>query len=242
MRPFKADLHIHTCLSPCSGLDMTPRNIVACAVEKKIDIIGICDHNSTENSRAVVEAARNTGLNVFPGMEVTSREEVHILALFNEGENALRLQDYVYANLPGENDEAIFGQQVIVDEDEIVLGFNERFLIGATVLSLADVLQAIHAFRGIAIASHIDREAFGIVGQLGLVPKDIDLDALEISSRMTFDEAQRKFSLDYPLTCSSDAHGLEEIGQGITLFLLEEGTVEEILMALKSQGGRRLLH
>lgn len=242
LRSFKADLHIHTCLSPCSDLDMSPRSIVARAIEKKIDIIGICDHNSTENSLAVVKAARNMNINVFPGMEVTSQEEVHVLALFDEVENALQLQEYVYKNLPGENDQEAFGMQVIVNEKEEVLGFNNKLLIGATIIPLEEVIRTIHSCHGIAIASHIDREAFSIIGQLGFIPNNLELDALEISPRITFSEAEKRFSTDYPLTCFSDAHSPDEIGQGVTFLLLKESTIEEMKKALKNEKGRKLIH
>jgi len=242
LRSFKADLHIHTCLSPCSDLDMSPKSIVARAREKKIDIIGICDHNSAENSLAVVKAARNMNINVFPGMEVTSQEEVHVLALFDEVETALQLQEYVYKNLPGENNQEVFGMQVIVNEKEEVLGFNNKLLIGATIIPLDEVIRIIHSYHGIAIASHIDREAFSIIGQLGFIPNNLELDALEISPRITFSEAKKRFPNNYPLTCFSDAHSPDEIGQGITFFLLKESKIEEIKKALKNEKGRKLIH
>ena len=100
LRPFKADLHIHTCLSPCTELDMSPNGILISAEEKGIDILGICDHNSTENSQAIMTAAENMDIHVIPGMEVTSREEVHVLALFDDIENALKLvADFSWENI-----------------------------------------------------------------------------------------------------------------------------------------------
>jgi PHP family Zn ribbon phosphoesterase len=241
LRPFKADLHVHTCLSPCTELDMSPTKILASAKKKRIDILGICDHNSSENSLALIHASKKTNINVIPGMEVTSREEVHVLALFDDIENALKLQEYVYKNLPGENDEDAFGMQVIVNEKEEVLGFNDKLLIGATTIPLEEVLQLIHSFDGVAIASHVDRESFSIIGQLGFIPENLELDALEISPNMTFAEAKKKFKNSYPITCSSDAHYPDDIGRGFTSFLLEEGTISEIKKALKNEDGRKLI-
>jgi PHP family Zn ribbon phosphoesterase len=117
---------------------MSPKRILASAAKKDIDIIGICDHNSSENSLAVMNAAKKMDVTVLPGMEVTSKEEVHVLALFDEIENALKLQKDVYKNLPGENDEKAFGMQVVVNEKEEVLGFNNKLLIGATTIPLED--------------------------------------------------------------------------------------------------------
>ena len=240
LRPFKADLHIHTCLSPCTELDMSPKGILTSA-KKKVDIIGICDHNSSENSLAVMNAAKKMNINVIPGMEVTSQEEVHVLALFDEIENALKLQEKVYENLPGENDEEAFGMQVIVNEKEEVLGLNNKLLIGATTIPLEEIIQIIHSFNGIAIASHIDRESFSIIGQLGFIPDNLELDALEISPNITFDEAKKRYTNNYPITCSSDAHFPDDIGKSFTSFLLKDRTVAEIKKALKNKDGRKLI-
>ena len=242
LRSFKADLHTHTCLSPCTELDMSPQGILNAAAGKEIDILGICDHNSTENSLAIIKAAKNMNITILPGMEVTSQEEVHVLALFDEIAHALKLQKCVYENLPGENDEETFGMQVIVNEKEEVLGFSERLLIGATTIPLDKVIQLIHSFEGMAIAAHIDREAFSIMGQLGFIPDNLELDALEISPRITLAEARKKYIYDIPITCSSDAHYPDDIGKGFTSFLLEAGTVSEIKKALKNEDGRKLIN
>jgi PHP family Zn ribbon phosphoesterase len=241
LRPFKADLHVHTCLSPCTELGMSPKKILAAAKEKGIDIIGICDHNSSENSLAVIKASKKMDIHVIPGMEVTSLEEVHVLALFDDIRNALELQDCVYRNLPGENDEEAFGMQVIVNEKEEVLGFNKKLLIGATTMPLDEILRLIHSLDGVTIASHIDRESFSIIGQLGFIPENMELDALEISSNITFNEALKKFKITYPITCSSDAHYPDDIGKGFTSFLIKKGTVTEIKKALKNEDGRKLI-
>ena len=242
LRPFKADLHIHTCLSPCTELDMSPKGILTAARKKELDIIGICDHNSSENSLAVMNAAKKMNISVFPGMEVTSQEEVHVLALFDEIENALKLQKFVYKNLPGENDEKAFGMQVVVNEKEEVLGFNNKLLIGATTVPLEEVIRLIHSLSGIAIASHIDRESFSIIGQLGFIPDNLELDALEISPNISLEEARKRYADHFPITCSSDAHYPDDIGKSFTSFLLEEGTVAEITKALKNKEGRKLIN
>ena len=241
LRRFKADLHVHTCLSPCTELDMSPKKILTTAKKKEIDIIGICDHNSSENSLAVMNAAKKMNINIFPGMEVTSLEEVHVLALFDEIENALKLQEHVYENLPGENDEDAFGMQVIVNEKEEVLGLNNKLLIGATTLPLEKIIKTIHSLDGIAIASHIDRESFSIIAQLGFIPDNLELDALEISPAITREEAKKRYSNDYPITYSSDAHYPDDIGKAFTSFLLKDATLTEIKKALKNEDGRKLI-
>ena len=242
LRLFKADLHIHTCLSPCTELDMSPKEILTRAKQKEIDVIGICDHNSSENSLAVMNAAKRMNIFVIPGMEVTSKEEVHILALFDDLESVLKLQGFIYENLPGKNDEKAFGRQVVVNEKEEVLGFSDKLLIGATTIPLEEIVRMIHIFDGLVIASHIDRESFSIIGQLGFIPEKLELDALEISAHVTFEEAKKRYPYNYPITSSSDAHYPDDIGKSFTTFLLEEGTVAEIKKALKNEEGRKLIH
>ncbi len=242
LQKFKADLHIHTCLSPCTDLDMSPQAIARQAKHREIDILGICDHNSAENVPALMQAADQYAIRVLPGMEVTSQEEVHVLALFDDLEPALALQEIVYANLPGENDEEVFGMQVVVNAEGEVLHFNPKLLIGASTLSIEEVIGHIKALDGLAIASHIDREAFSLVGQLGFVPEHLPLDALEISPRISFEEAEQRFHPQFPLTRASDAHTVEDIGTVYTTFYMEDRTTREIRKALWSEDGRKTSH
>jgi hypothetical protein len=220
---------------------MSPRHIAAAARQKDLDVVGICDHNSAENAAAVAEAAGRLGIRALPGLEVTSKEEVHVLALFDELESALSLQEHVYAALPGENDEEVFGLQVIASAADEVLGTSGRFLAGATLLSLEDVVDAVHDLRGLVVASHVDREGFGIIGQLGFIPDNLPLDALEVSRRLTITEGRSAFGTVRPLITGSDAHSLEEIGLATTSFRLEAASVREIGLALKGLADRLVL-
>ena len=241
LKIFKADLHIHTCLSPCTELDMSPKRILAAAQESALNILAICDHNSSENVVAVKKAAKDTNIIVFPGMEVTTAEEIHILALFEDTADVSELQEYIYMNMPGKNDEDTFGKQVIVNDKEEVLGFSDRLLIGATTIPIEDIIRLIHSLRGIAIASHIDRDSFSIFSQLGFIPENMRLDALEISPKITITEAKKKYPQHYPIISSSDAHYPSDIGKSFTSFLLKDGTLTEIKKALKNEDGRKVV-
>jgi len=221
---------------------MSPKKILSSAIDKGLDILGICDHNSTGNSSAVMKAAKTRNIHILPGMEVTSEEEVHVLALFDELHNALKLQEFVYNNLSGKNDQEAFGMQVIVNEKEEVLGFEDKLLIGATNIPLEEIIKYIHALEGLAIASHIDREAFSILGQLGFIPKDLGLDALEVSPRVSYKDAVDRYKTPYPICSSSDAHYPEDIGKSFSSFLIEEATVAEIKKAFRNEEGRKLIH
>ena len=244
MRIIHADLHIHTCLSPCAELEMSPRGIVNEAVNKGVDMIVVCDHNSAENAAAVIEASRQTGLTVLPGIEITSKEEVHILGIFGIPEDAARMQTLVYEHLEGKNVASTFGMQVVVDADGTVTGYNDQLLIGATDLSLEHVVRTIHAHDGLAIAAHIDREGFGILGQLGFIPPDLNLDALEVTCKVDLKGARAAFP-DYglyPFLQSSDAHVLDAIGSGSTPLILEAASFDELKLALRGEQGRRVCY
>lgn len=243
LKKFKADLHIHTCLSPCADLQISPTAIIKAASEKELDIIAITDHNSAENIVFTKKAAENTGLTVLAGMEVTSSEEAHILALFDDVESIMKLQETVYENLQsGENDEKGFGEQIVVNEKDEVLSFNKRLLIGATTLSAHSIVDIIHSIGGLSIASHIDREAFGIISQLGFIPEDLKFDALEMSPRInkqTAENLYKNYSV-FPWISSSDAHYLKDIGKRTTNFYIKEPTIAEMASALKKIGGRKV--
>lgn len=221
---------------------MSPKRILTSALDKGLDILAICDHNSTANSSAIMKAAKTLDIHIIPGMEVTSEEEVHVLALFDDVNNALKLQEYVHKNLPGKNDPENIGMQVIVNEKEEVLGFEDKLLIGATTIPLEEIIRQIHILDGMAIAAHIDREAYSILGQLGFIPEDIGLEALEISPRVSFEEAFKKYKTPYPICTSSDAHYPDDIGKSFTSFLLEKGTVAEMKKAFRNEEGRKVLN
>jgi PHP family Zn ribbon phosphoesterase len=240
---FFADLHIHTCLSPCAELSMTPRGIIGKAAARGLNIIAICDHNSAENVAVTQELGHEMGISVIPGMEICSAEEVHLLGLFGRLEDALAMQEIVYAHLQsGENDEEAFGMQVVVNEADEVLSFNKRLLIGATALSVNDIVDLIHRFGGLAFAGHIDRVGFGIIGQLGFIPEGLALDALELSGGIDPDVAKQRFDAyrRYPWISSSDAHRLDDIGSRTTRLLMRRSTFGELCLALRGQGGRKV--
>jgi len=233
----RADLHLHTCLSPCADPEMQAGAIVKQARKMGLDMIAICDHNSAENVAAVAQAGLREALPVIPGIEITSSEEVHILGLFKTEQDLMRVQQVVYENLPGKNCQQAFGTQTIIDEWDNVVGTNSKLLIGATNLTLENVVEIIHRWSGLAIASHIDRERFGLIGQLGFIPKGLELDALEVSSPCA---ATKEY--DYPVICSSDAHFLDDIGANPSCFVLEEVSILEIAKALRQELGRMILH
>jgi 3',5'-nucleoside bisphosphate phosphatase len=243
LRSYRADLHIHSCLSPCAELDMSPKTIVEKSLERGVDMIALCDHNSAENVGAAMRAGAERGLRVFPGMEVSSREEVHTLAIFETESQALALQEIVYRRLRGTNRPEIFGDQVVANEFDEVEGFNDRLLIGATQIGLGEVVKEVHRLGGISIASHVNREVNSLIGQLGFVPPDLEIDGLEISHHLKREAVAVQFpsAVGFPILTFSDAHRPEEIGSTWTTFYLESPSLEEIRMALQERTGRRIV-
>ena len=243
IKEFKADLHIHTCLSPCAELEMSPLAIVKTAAQKGIDIIAITDHNSAENILAARKAAKNLDLTVLAGMEITSSEEAHILALFDDAGYIMKLQDIIYENLlPGENDEKLFGEQIVVNEKDEVIEFNKRLLIGATLISAQEIVNTIHSLNGLAIASHIDKDAFSIISQLGFISDDLEFDALEMSPNTGRENAEHSFHMykSFAWISSSDAHHPQDIGRRTTSFFMKEPTIAEMASAFKNKDGRKV--
>jgi NADH:ubiquinone oxidoreductase subunit E len=228
---FAFDMHVHTCLSPCGALDMHPSAIARAAVEAGLDGVVICDHNAADNVAAVGRAARAAGCVAVPGLEITTEEEVHLVALLGDEAAAGVLHARVAAALPGRNAPAAFGEQVIANEDAEVLGFSPSLLSGATSWSVDRAVDEIHRAGGLAIAAHADRERFGIVGQLGFVPPGLALDALEVSCATAYDAGRRRL----------DPHPPAAIGRGLTYLHLDHAAAAEVHRAIRSEGGREVL-
>jgi PHP family Zn ribbon phosphoesterase len=244
LRRLRADLHIHTCLSPCGELAMSPRAIVEAALAAGLDLIAITDHNTTENAAAVSGAAAGTGLAVLPGIELTTAEEAHILGLFDAGADLGPFQAEVYRNLPDLPSKRKFIEdQVLADAEDYVTGFSPRCLFGATLLPVREAVELIHAHGGLAIASHIDREAFSLVSQLGFIPPGLGLEAVEVSPRADAAAARETFGVDagLPIVRFSDAHKPEEVGMATTDLLIASPSVAEIRMALAGEAGRKVV-
>ena len=222
---------------------MSPREVVSAALQKGMDLIGVCDHNSAENVLAVKKAGSRNGLVVLGGMEVTSSEEAHLLVFFDDDDDLLEFQEFIYKNLAGKNDGHSFGLQVIADDEDGVSGFCEKLLIGATSLTAEAIVAKARTAQGasLVMAAHVDREAFSIIGQLGFIPESLYLDALEISANTNIADAKKRFPdcMHYPVITGSDAHTPGDIGRRYTCFTLRDGTVAEIKKALAGSGGRK---
>ena len=244
MQQYRADLHVHTLLSPCGDLEMSPANIAESAALRNIEILGIADHNTTRHGPLVKKLAEEKGILTLCGAEVTTKEEVHCLAFFEKLDELNRFQQYLDENITRiKNEPKYFGHQVVIDENEMIIEEIDYLLISAINQSLDQVEKMVHQLNGLFIPAHIDRPKYSLTSQLGFVPPDINADALEISKYANKDEILKKFPYleKFSFTTSSDAHFPGDIGSAVCIFELEELTFEEIRKALKKQEGRRVV-
>lgn len=236
-----ADLHVHTALSPCAENDMTPPAIVERALAEGLGMIAVCDHNSARNAAAVQEAA-GARLAVLAGMEITTVEECHVVALFPDAAAAQAAGAEVGATL-GQIDDGygtFFGEQRVLAADGGERARETLALATATTLDVEAAVELVHGHGGLAIAAHIDRRSFGVIGQLGLFPAAAGFDAVELSRHVAAgspDEA--RFAVHgLPMVYSSDAHYQSDIGAARTVVYCERPTFAELALALAGADGR----
>lgn len=240
MKRYRADLHVHTVLSPCAGVEMIPPLIVQEALDREIQILAITDHNATANIEAVQKAAQDTGLIILPGMELQTREEVHVLCLFDTLEQAFAFQEWVDARLPNiQNNADFFGEQFVVDETGDFIRREERLLLASAEVTLRQAWEKVHDLEGWYIPAHVNRKAYGLIAVLGLVPTDFPVDTLEISRHIPYAEAAQRLPqiAGYPLIQNGDVHYLDGF-LGSTTWEIEAPTLAELRMAAHQQEGR----
>ncbi len=217
---------------------MSPRRIVEEAKKRGIHIIAVTDHNSCENVVYVKRIGDRLGIEVIPGMELQTEEEVHLLAYFETTEAALSFRDAVYPYLPNvKNDPDYFGDQVVVDEDEVVVGIEEKLLLNSLSLSLDECVRMVREYKGVPIPAHVDRPSFGVINQLGFIPDYLGFEAVEVSRSLTPEQALARWPElgRYAILSGSDAHYPEDIGAVVTLFLMEEPSWDGFVEALKGR-------
>jgi len=239
---YQVDLHIHSVASACAEVEMIPPLIVRRAADLGLNLIAITDHNSADNVRAVWEAAHDTGIAVLPGMEVQTREEAHILCIFDRLDQATSWHKLIDAHLPRRRNVAeVFGAQFVVDAEGELLRIDERLLATSVDLSVEEVVQGARDLGGIAIAAHVDRPGFSLLANLGFVPEGLALTALELTP-WTDPEAfiqEHPELACWPLSWSSDAHRLGDMRVAMHIQMVEP-SIEELELAFKGIDGRRV--
>ncbi len=224
MKKYYYDMHIHSCLSPCGDDDMTPNNIAGMGVVAKLDIMALTDHNSCRNCPAFFKAAEQNGIIPVAGMELTTAEDIHIVCLFEQLEDALKFNDFVDTKrIPIKNRVDIFGEQLIMDENDEIIGNEENLLPNATMLTIDEVPAAVEKYNGICYPAHVDREANGIIATLGVFPDYPKFICAEFHDPDIIEKYKSTYgNLSDKLTVtSSDAHYLWDISGRLYGFELE---------------------
>jgi PHP family Zn ribbon phosphoesterase len=222
---------------------MSPAGIVSESLAKGLSIIGITDHNSTRQCRIVTELADETGLCVLPGVELTTREEVHRLADFESLEAAASVQRWIDAHLQIiQNKPEFFGYQVVVDRHEQVVYEEERLLIAALDSDIHETIAAVTAHNGLVICAHVDKGKNSLFSQLGIMPEGLEVDALEVAAAKNRARITRRYpeTVELSFVSSSDAHYAEDIASATTTFTLEKPDFHEIRLALSGRDGRKV--
>ena len=214
MARYYYDLHIHSCLSPCGDMDMTPNNLVNMAKLLGLDVIALTDHNTSLNCEAAMKVAEEVGLLVIPGMELTTTEDIHAVCLFPTLEKALSFSSYVDEHrIKIRNKAQIYGRQVIMNEVDEEIGEIEHLLLPASGIGIMDAYRIAKDFGGICYPAHIDRDSLSILSVLGEIDPACGFKTAELADISKLDELKGQHPiLDemHIITCS-DAHYLENM-------------------------------
>lgn len=224
MNRYYYDLHIHSCLSPCGDDDSTPNNIAGMGVLNGLNIMALTDHNTCKNCPAFFAAAKKNGIIPIAGMELTTAEDIHVVCLFEQLDDAMAFSGAVdKKRIPIKNRIDIFGQQLILDENDEVIGHEDNLLSNATEVTIDEVPDMVRKFRGICYPAHIDREANGILAVLGFFPPTPRFDIIEFHDPERAEAIISKHNLqDKKFIMSSDAHYLWDIKEKREYFELDD--------------------
>jgi PHP family Zn ribbon phosphoesterase len=236
MIPLAYDLHIHSCLSPCGDVDMTPGNIAGMAAVKKLDVVALTDHNSCKNCKPFLEFTKMYGMIGIPGMELCTLEEVHVICLFPTLAQALDFDAYVYHHLPEiPNNINIFGNQQICDEEDNVIMEENKLLITATDIPFSEVYDLTAKYDGIMFPAHLEKGSNSLLSNLGFIPEDSKFGCAEIKdlNKSSPIVSNNPYLHKCRIISNSDAHYLEQIHEPDHYIHVESKDIKVILKALQ---------
>ncbi|MDY5969182.1 MAG: PHP-associated domain-containing protein [Bacteroidales bacterium] len=240
MPSFRADLHVHTVLSPCGDLEMSPTGILQRAAAVGLDMIAITDHNTTRQVKVCQKIGRDMGLFVLGGVEITTQEETHALAFFENDDQLDQMQEFLDKHLPKiPNDEDRFGYQLIVDENEDIVGEEPYLLLNAIDVDLDGIYEEVHRIGGLFVPAHVNKASTSLTSQLGFIPPDLRADALEINKFVTREEMLKKFAYlkKFTFITDSDAHFIHHLGEAYTLLTMPHRSFGDLRKALHGEEG-----
>ena len=231
---YYADLHIHSNVSPCCDDDMTPNDLIAMAKIKGLDIIAVTDHNTCFNLPAIQKIVeRDNGILVIPGVEVTTSEDIHILCYFYSFEDAIAFSDELYDHIPPfKNKNNIFGNQIIMDENDEVVRIEEKLLVTGVDLDIMGVIKMCKDFGGVCVPAHVNKQSNSIIMTLGMIPKECGFKTIEVHRKSEMPNIDLS---EYQVTYSSDAHNLMDISERDFTLDLEEKSIKAVLDYLKNE-------
>ena len=226
-----SDLHVHSCLSPCGSDDMTPANICGMAALKGLQMIAVTDHNCAKNLPYVQKCADAYGLLLIPGMEITTREEVHMMGYFPDVETALAFSGFLKGHMPrAKNRPDFFGHQYVMNEDDEVLEEEDSLLMGASDLPLTALAALVREYRGVPVPAHINRGSNGVLVNLGFLPEEPGFTAVEVWKHLPCAHGPQAGRV---VLHSSDAHYLGDIYEAEEQVTLKERSVAAFLDYLR---------
>ncbi len=222
MKDYYYDLHIHSCLSPCGDDDSTPDSIAGMGELNGLDIMALTDHNTCKNCPAFFEAAKRHNILPIAGMELTTAEDIHIICLFGSLKEALEfdtaLQDKRIL-IPNRTD--IFGNQLICDGQDNIIGIDEFLLSNATTVTFDEAPTFVESFGGICYPAHIDRASNSVSAVLGAFPESPAFCCAELHDGSKKGEFSVFSRLPQEkLIISSDAHYLWDINERKAFFTM----------------------
>ena len=243
MTHFRVDLHIHSLLSPCADLSMTPNTIIERSLAQGLSAIAICDHNSTQQSHLIHQIGKRAGLEVLYGVELTTKEEVHCVAILPNKERSDKIQNWIDEKIEKRANVAeIFGDQVWVDEDELIEGEIEWYLNSPLGCSIDECAEMIKSLGGVFIPAHIDRQSNSLIGQLGFIDPTLPIDAIEYNHQHLFDQLIITTPQINQYSCytASDAHHPDAIGTRPSLLFADNCSFEQVKRAFANEDGRHI--
>ncbi len=231
------DFHIHSCLSPCGDSEMTPNNLVNMAQLTGLSAIALTDHNTCQNCAAAAAVAQEIGMIFLPGMELCTAEEAHVVCLFPTLDAAQTFEKLVASQLPPiQNRPEIFGEQLVCDEQDRVIGTYDILLTTASSISVDSVVALVRSLGGTAFPAHIDRPSYSVTASLGDLPP-LGFTAIEITASGNVNDLQARYPeiVGKPLLQNSDAHRLEDIQDAGPYLDLPNADPHTIIAALRGE-------
>lgn len=216
---------------------MTPYNLVNMAKILGLDIIALTDHNSAQNCRAAMTVGESVGLTVVPGMELCTSEEVHIVCLFDDVNNAEAFSDYVLSTVPPvKNRPEIFGDQLMMNGGDGIVGTQELLLTTASGISIENAVETVGQYGGVCYPAHIDRSSYSVISNLGMITDEMNFAAVEMTENADQNEYRSKYPIikDMPVFVSSDAHYLENMREAKHTIDVAENSAKAVVEYIKS--------